>query len=205
MRAVDAWAIEEQGVPSLDLMERAGHRARAGDRRGRAAGAGPDRGRQGQQRRRRARGRRGCCARTATRSTCSPRPLDGLKATPRQPRAPARRPAAAFEPAARGLRRGGRRPARHRLRGRAARAGRGRDRRDQRPGRAGGGLRRALRRERVHRRGRGARRCAPHVTATFHGSKIGPARGAGQRHAGASRWSRSAIPRGAPGSRARPG
>src|SRR3954451_7760004 len=24
MRAVDAWAIEEQGVPSLDLMERAG-------------------------------------------------------------------------------------------------------------------------------------------------------------------------------------
>ena len=29
MRAVDAWAIEEQGVPSLDLMERAGERARA--------------------------------------------------------------------------------------------------------------------------------------------------------------------------------
>ena len=24
MRAVDAWAIEDQGVPSLDLMERAG-------------------------------------------------------------------------------------------------------------------------------------------------------------------------------------
>ncbi|MET0835609.1 MAG: NAD(P)H-hydrate epimerase, partial [Thermoleophilaceae bacterium] len=24
MRAVDAWAIDEQGVPSLDLMERAG-------------------------------------------------------------------------------------------------------------------------------------------------------------------------------------
>ena len=24
MRAVDAWAIEEQGIPSLDLMERAG-------------------------------------------------------------------------------------------------------------------------------------------------------------------------------------
>ena len=24
MRAADAWAIEEQGVPSLDLMERAG-------------------------------------------------------------------------------------------------------------------------------------------------------------------------------------
>ncbi len=29
MRAVDAWAIEEQGVPSLDLMERAGRGSRA--------------------------------------------------------------------------------------------------------------------------------------------------------------------------------
>ena len=31
MRAVDAWAIEERGVPSLDLMERAGRGAGAGD------------------------------------------------------------------------------------------------------------------------------------------------------------------------------
>src|SRR3954451_18230142 len=37
MRAVDAWAIEEQGVPSLDLMERAG----AGLARVTAAAAGP--------------------------------------------------------------------------------------------------------------------------------------------------------------------
>ena len=40
MRAVDAWAIEEQGVPSLDLMERAGVGLARVDRRGRR-GRGP--------------------------------------------------------------------------------------------------------------------------------------------------------------------
>ena len=32
MRATDAWAIEQQGVPSLELMERAGAGRRAADR-----------------------------------------------------------------------------------------------------------------------------------------------------------------------------
>src|SRR4051794_41968544 len=41
MRAVDAWAIEERGVPSLDLMERAG----AGLARVTATAAGPGPGR----------------------------------------------------------------------------------------------------------------------------------------------------------------
>ena len=36
MRAVDRWAIEERGVPSLELMETAGHGRRRGRRRGRA-------------------------------------------------------------------------------------------------------------------------------------------------------------------------
>ena len=90
------------------------------------------------------------------------------------------------------------------LRGRAARAGGRRDRGDQRPGRAGGGLRRALGRERLERRGRGR----------------GGA-GAGHRHlprrrSSASRGARArttpgevevveiGIPRGAPARRARP-
>jgi hypothetical protein len=52
MRATDRWAIEERGVPGIELMERAG----AGVTRARAARAGRgggDRVRQGQQRRRR--------------------------------------------------------------------------------------------------------------------------------------------------------
>ena len=57
MRAVDRWAIEEQGVPSLELMEAAGRGGGRGRRRAGARGPGPGRLRQGQQRRRRA-GRR---------------------------------------------------------------------------------------------------------------------------------------------------
>ena len=51
MRAVDAWAIDSEGVPSLDLMERAGEglAARHGGRR--PARPDPGRDRQGQQRR----------------------------------------------------------------------------------------------------------------------------------------------------------
>ncbi len=57
MRAIDAWAIEDQGVPSLELMEAAGSALAVAA--GQAAGDGPIRRglRQGQQRRRWARGR----------------------------------------------------------------------------------------------------------------------------------------------------
>ena len=51
MRALDTWAIDERGIPSLDLMENAGRRRRGG---GRGAGADrprADRLRKGQQRR----------------------------------------------------------------------------------------------------------------------------------------------------------
>ena len=77
---------------------------------------------------------RGCCARTAARSTCSPSAdPTSCTATRRQPRAPARRTAGGLRPGrARRGRRGRGRAARHRLRGRAARAGGGRDRGDQR-------------------------------------------------------------------------
>ena len=66
MRAVDRWAIEEQGVPSRELMEAAGHGAGRGGRRAGAAGPGADRLRQGQQRRRRP-GRRPAPARARLR------------------------------------------------------------------------------------------------------------------------------------------
>src|SRR3954454_22431734 len=73
MRAVDKWAIEEQGVPSLDLMERAGiglaritaelatpgRPIRVVVGKGNNGGGGPERGRvrKGKQRRRGARDR----------------------------------------------------------------------------------------------------------------------------------------------------
>ena len=137
MRACDAWAIDEQGVPSLDLMERAGVGWRALTARWRCPGSDPRRLRQGQQRRRRpgrgaaaarggARGRRAGGRRRSTSSAATrSRNLDRLPGEP--PRAIRRR-------AAGGLGRDRRRDARHRLRGRAARAGRRRDRGDQRAG-----------------------------------------------------------------------
>ena len=57
MRAADRWAIEERGIPSLELMEKAGAALAEAVRGARAGGAGPDRLRQGQQRRRRPRRR----------------------------------------------------------------------------------------------------------------------------------------------------
>ena len=87
MRAADALGDRGAGrARQLDLMERAGARPGAGHGRRGAAGADADRGRQGQQRRRRAAWSRGCCARTATRWTCSRGRLDELRATRGQPR-----------------------------------------------------------------------------------------------------------------------
>ena len=54
MRATDAWAISERGVPSLELMEAAGLALAEAAQAAAATGPDPDRLRQGQQRRRRA-------------------------------------------------------------------------------------------------------------------------------------------------------
>ena len=70
-------------------------------------------------------------------------------------------------------------------------------RRDHSPGRAGGGLRRPVGRQRHHGRGRGeAVRAA--ATATFHGSKIGLHVMPGAAHAGEVEAIEIGIPRGAP-------
>ena len=58
-------------------------------------------------------------------------------------------------------------------------------------------------RERVDGRGRGARRCAPTATATFHGSKVGLYVEPGKGHAGRVEVVEIGIPRGAPEPRAR--
>ena len=139
MRAVDAWAIEDQGVPEADLMERAGlglARVTAA-----VAGDGPVRIVVGK-------GNNGGDGRVAAPAAGGGR-LRG--------RAAGRHRAVRARPA-RGLGRGGGRPARHGLRGRAARAAGLRDLGDQPAGRAGGCLRRALGRERLDRRGRGGGR-----------------------------------------------
>ena len=183
MRAVDAWAIEEAGTPSLDLMERAGRRPGAcgGRCRGRAArcawwwarattaatGWWPP----------------ACCARTATWSSCSrwrrsdelrgdaAVNLERLPGEPPEPFAPERLER-------RGS--GGGRAARHRLRGRAARSGgRARSRRSTPSRRPWWPA--TCRRGWTPRPARWrARPCGPRSTATFHGSKVGPLRGAGQ-------------------------
>ena len=67
MRATDRWAIEERGIPSLELMERAGAGLARRRRRDRARRAGRRRLRQGQQRRRRARRRAAAARRRARR------------------------------------------------------------------------------------------------------------------------------------------
>ena len=158
MRAADAWAIEEQGVPSLDLMERAGAGlARVAARRG-AARADPRGVRQGQQRRRRPGGgaaaaRGGPRGRRARDGAA--RRARGRRARPTSSACPGE-PPEPFEPA--------------RLEGSGAVVdallGTGFEGEPREPaagaiaaindaGRAGGGLRRALGRQRLDRRGRG--------------------------------------------------
>ena len=93
MRATDAWAIEERKVPSLELMERAGKGlARVVARH---APGRPDRRRlrQGQQRRRRARGRADPAPGRAATSRCWPsgRPTRSQGDAAGDARAPARR------------------------------------------------------------------------------------------------------------------
>ena len=92
MRATDRWAIEERGIPSLELMERAGAGLADVVGRARARRAGRGRLRQGQQRRRRATSPRGCCA-TAGREVrvLLLAPTRRAEGDAPEPRAPARR------------------------------------------------------------------------------------------------------------------
>ena len=121
MRAADAWAIEEQGVPSLDLMERAGAGLARVDAR---AAARP--GRSGSWSARATTAAtgswwRGCCARRAARSTCWPSrrwTSSGATRASTSSACPGAAPAPFDAGSARRLGRGGRRAARHGLRGR---------------------------------------------------------------------------------------
>ena len=70
MRDTDAWAIESRGVPSLELMERAGEGLARGRRPVRAGRPRRGRLRQGQQRRRRARRRAAAAPGRARRRAC---------------------------------------------------------------------------------------------------------------------------------------
>ena len=116
MRAADAWAIEEQHVPSLDLMERAGAglarvAAAAARRRAGARGGG-----QGQQRRRRPGGGPAAARGRPRGGRCWPRRRSRSCAATRWPTwSGCPEPAGAVRGGAPGrLRRGGRRPSGHR-------------------------------------------------------------------------------------------
>ena len=151
MRAVDAWAIEAQGVPSLELMEAAGPGGRRGGGRGGDGRTGPDRLRQGQQRWRRpgrrappgGRGHRGRRAPAlAGRTSC---PATRARTSTALDGGARHVEAGDLDGRPRGLGRRRRRDLRHRVRRRAPRAGRRRDRGDQRLRRPGGRRRHRLR------------------------------------------------------------
>ena len=201
MRAVDRWAIEEQGFPSLELMEAAGRRwprrwpgwrrrGRCGSSAARATtaatGWSP----------------RGGCAGWASRSRRA-RALVGDERCPSDLDAWLRR-----------LRRGRRRDLRHRVRGGAARAGRGGDRGDQPLRRAGRRLRHRLRGRRLQRRDRrGGGRGRPHrqlprrqARAAGRARASGTPASCGWCRSGSRRARRRSRPRGTiDAGRARPG
>ena len=182
MRAADEWAIEQRGIPGLDLMERAG----VGLARATAAVARPGpvrvvcgKGNNGGDglvaaRRLREEGREvdvlavGDLSETKGDARAN---LDRLPGDPPRPFDRKRskvRPRSSTPCSVRGSR------------ARRASPWRARSARSTTPGR-GGRLRRPVRRQRVDRRGRGGRRAGGR-TATFHGPKIGlwtwiPARG----------------------------
>ena len=137
MRATDRWAIEERGVPSLELMERAGA--------GLAALRGRGRARRARSRSSAARAttaatawsRRGCCASGGARcAACCSRERDELRGDAARHAPSASRPSRSTRGALEGARGRGRRDPRHRLRGRGARRGGRRDRGDGRPARS---------------------------------------------------------------------
>ena len=148
MRAVDRWAIEEQGIPSPA--------ADGGGRRRRWPRRSP-----GWR-------RRGRCGSSAARATTAatgrsrPGSCGGWASRSRRSTSGPARCRPTSTPGCR-RRRGRRRDLRHRLRGRAAGAGGGGDRGDQPLRGAGRRLRHRLRRRRLQRRGRGRRgRGRPH-------------------------------------------
>ena len=205
MRAVDAWAIDERGVPSLDLMERAGAGLARVDGRG-CARRGPDSHRGAARATTAATGwwRRGCCARTATRST-SWRRADPASCAATRPRTWSACPAIRRSRSRRALEGAGvvvdallgtgfegepREPVAGAIAAINAPAG------------AGGCLRRPLRCGRLHRRGGRRGRAAPRPRPST-ARRWGCASSRASTHAGRSRWSRSGSRAARPRRRAR--
>ena len=147
MRAVDRWAIEEQGIPEAELMEAAGTALAEA-----VAGLAP----QGPVRILCGKGNNGGDGLVAARHLGAMR-LRGRGAGALRGASSPGRP----RRLAGGLRRGRRRDLRHRLRGGAAGAGARRDRSGQPLRRADRRLRHRLRRRRLQRRGRRASRSRP--------------------------------------------
>ena len=177
MRDVDTWAIEEQGIPGEDLMERAGTGLARAVARVAAGSPGPIRIVAGK-------GNNGGDGHVAARLLRE----EGREVDVFDP----------GEEVLEGVRRGGGLHPRHRVLGRAARAGGGRDRRDQRAGRPGGGVRRSLRRGRHAParwpRRRSGRRSRSRSTARRSGCTWRPAR----FYAGEVEVVEIGVPRGAP-------
>ena len=178
MRAVDSWAIEEQGTPSLELMEAAG--AAVAEAAREVAGTGVARVVCGK-------GNNGGDGLVAARHLAETGyEVEALLLWPADELSPdaaanlARFGGRIAEVGARevadalaGLGRGRRRDLRNRLFGRTAGPGRRRDRGDQRLRGAGRRGRHRLRRRRLHRRGRGRRRGGAALTVGFHAAKLG--------------------------------
>ena len=206
MRAVDAWAIETRGVPSLELMETAGRAVAEAAAEAAALGARRRRLRQGQQRRRRA-GRRAGPGRDGLRgrgaaAVAGRRALGRRQGEPRAlppPRAARCRRRA--RPVAERGERDRRRDLRNRLLGRAPRPRRRRDRGDQRLPRRRWSPPTSPRASTPRAARSRAPRSRPTLTVSFHAAKVGHWISPGKRHTGELRVVPIGIPDGAPAER----
>ena len=211
MRAVDAWAIEDRGVPSLELMEAAGRAVAEAALE--VAGDGPARIVCGK-------GNNGGDGLVAARHLADDR-ASRSRSLLLWPAAELSADAAAnLERLDGGAREVGRRRARRaRSRGSGVvvdaifgtgfegaprEPGRGGDRGDQRLRRAGGRRRHRLRASTPRPARSRAPRSRPTVTVSFHAAKLGHWIAPGKRHRGELRVAPIGIPDGAPGRARRP-